>query len=82
MGDEAVYAVLDPFSKVRQGLDRIRITKVDPEGDRVEINGGHSISDRMGNMLKIGPVVFEIPRKSSQPSCSWEKMDGAISPEG
>ncbi len=61
VGDEAIYAVLDPFSKVRQGLDRLRITKVDLEGDRVEINGGHSISDLMGNMLKIGPVLFDIP---------------------
>jgi len=61
VGDEAVYAVLDPFSKVRQGLDRIRITKVDIDADRVEINDGASVSDLMGNMLKIGVVVFEAP---------------------
>jgi hypothetical protein len=61
VGDEATYAILDPFSKVRQGLDRLRITKVDPDGDRVEINDGSSVSDLMGNMLKIGPVVFDAP---------------------
>jgi hypothetical protein len=61
VGDEATYAILDPFSKVRQGLDRLRITKVDPDGDRVEINDGASVSDLMGNMLKIGPVVFDAP---------------------
>jgi hypothetical protein len=61
VGDEAVYAVLDPFSKVRQGLDRIRITKVDADADRVEINDGASVSDLMGNMLKIGVVVFDAP---------------------
>src|SRR5262245_57400671 len=53
VGDEASYAILDPFSKVRQGLDRLRVTKVDVDGDRVEINDGASISDLMGNMLKI-----------------------------
>jgi Caspase domain len=61
VGDEATYAVLDPFSKVRQGLDRIRITKVDLDGDRVELNDGTSVSDLMGNMLKIGAVVFDAP---------------------
>jgi hypothetical protein len=61
VGDEASYAILDPFSKVRQGLDRIRITKVDVEGDRVEINDGAGVADLMGNMIKIGAVVFEAP---------------------
>ncbi len=61
VGDEASYAILDPFSKVRQGLDRLRVTKVDPDGDRVEFNDGVSVSDLMGNMLKIGPVVFDAP---------------------
>lgn len=61
VGDEASYAILDPFSKVRQGVDRLRITKVDVEGDRVEINDGASVSDLMGNSVKIGPVVFDAP---------------------
>lgn len=61
VGDEASYAVLDPFSKVRQGVDRLRITKVDVDGDRVEINDGASVADLMGNFVKIGPVVFDAP---------------------
>ena len=61
VGDEASYAVLDPFSKVRQAVDELRITKVDFDADRVEINDGQSICDLMGNMLKIGPVVFDVP---------------------
>ena len=61
VGDEASYAILDPFSKVRQGTDRLRITKVDLDGDRVEINDGASVADLMGNFVKIGAVVFDAP---------------------
>src|SRR5262245_12272706 len=61
VGDEASYAILDPFSKVRQGVDRQRITKVDLDADRVEINGGASVADLMGNFVKIGQVVFDAP---------------------
>jgi hypothetical protein len=41
--------------------ERRRGTKVDLDADRVEFNDGASISDLMGNMLKIGPVVFDAP---------------------
>ena len=82
VGDEASYAVLDPFSKVRQGLDRIRITKVDLDGDRVEINDGSSVSDLMGNMLKIGRVVFDARGRLRCRAAAREETDGAISPEG
>ena len=61
VGDEASYAVLDPFSKVRQGVDRLRVTKVDVDADRVEINNGGSVADLMGNFIKIGQVVFDAP---------------------
>ena len=77
VGDEASYAILDPFSKVRQEFDRLRITKVDLDADRVELNDGASISDLMGNMLKIGPVVFDAPAQvSPEPQLGQELIGG------
>jgi hypothetical protein len=61
VGDEVSYAVLDPISKVRQAVASGRVTSVDPDADRVELNRGQVIIDLMGNLLKFGPATWDPP---------------------
>ena len=63
VGDEVSHAVLDPISKVRQAVTSGRVTRVDPEADRVEINQGQVIVDLMGNVLKFGPATWDPPQQ-------------------
>lgn len=59
--DEASYVLADALSGVQQGRYLRRVTKVDEQSDRVEINGGEFVWDAMGNPLKVRDAVFDIP---------------------
>jgi len=63
VGDEVSYAVLDPISKVRQSVASGRVTRVDADADRVEMNNGAILLDLMGNLLKFGPTTFDPPHQ-------------------
>ena len=67
VGDRAVYAVSDPiFGGKRPGV-AIRVTRVDADTDRVEVNDGRSIFDTMGNLIKTGDLLYD-PRQQVVPA--------------
>ncbi len=61
VGDEATYQDLDYYSNVVQRTFTNRVTLVDAEQDRVELNRGNMVVDQMGNAIKLGPRTFSVP---------------------
>lgn len=61
VGDEASYALADALSGVRQNTYVRRVTKVDEQGERIELNGGEFVLDAMGNVVKLRDAVFDVP---------------------
>jgi hypothetical protein len=59
VGDEAVYAVSGLRKSGRSDVSRHRVTKVDEEQDRVEINGGRTVWDLMGNYTRTRDTQFD-----------------------
>jgi uncharacterized caspase-like protein len=59
VGDRAVYVATDPHGETQRIVRRV--TSVDIDGDRVELNGGRFVTDLMGNVVKKENVEFEIP---------------------
>ncbi len=63
VGDRATFRETDYLSGVEQRIHTNRVTRVDVEADRVEINNGGGIVDLMGNPLKAGEREFDVPRQ-------------------
>lgn len=63
VGDRATFRESDLLTNVEQRMYTQRVTSVDPDADRVEINGGRGIWDLMGNVLKAGDNEFDAPRQ-------------------
>jgi hypothetical protein len=61
VGDEATYQELDYYSNVVQRTFTSRVTLVDAEQDRVDLNHGNIVVDLMGNATKFGPRTFNVP---------------------
>lgn len=61
VGDEAEYELADALSGVRSGTVRRRVTNVDLQAERIEINDGELVLDPMGNVIKLGGAVFDVP---------------------
>jgi hypothetical protein len=59
VGDEATLEWLDPISKVRQAVRNARVTKVDVDADRVELNDGFVVMDLMGNTFRMGSSTWD-----------------------
>lgn len=63
VGDAATFRESDLLTNVEQRTYTQRITRVDAEADRVEINGGRAVWDLMGNVIKAGNNEFDAPRQ-------------------
>lgn len=63
VGDQATFRESDVLTGVEQRVYTFRVTKVDTQADRAEINGGKGIIDLMGNPLKAGDREFDVPRQ-------------------
>ncbi|MBE0616040.1 MAG: caspase family protein [Burkholderiales bacterium] len=63
VGDAATYRESDLLTGIEQRVYTLRVTKVDPEADRVLINDGMGIMDMMGNIIKQGKKRFDAPRQ-------------------
>jgi hypothetical protein len=63
VGDHATFRESDLLTNVEQRTYTQRITLVDTEADRVEINGGRGIWDLMGNVIKAGNNEFDAPQQ-------------------
>lgn len=61
VGDRARYLMTDALTGVKMADYRHRVTRVDEDSDRVEINNGQVILDTMGNPLRKGAVEFDPP---------------------
>lgn len=61
VGDKATLRETDYLTGVEKRIYSVQVTRVDPEADRVEFNNGHTISDLMGNTLKVGALSFDAP---------------------
>jgi hypothetical protein len=61
VGDSATFRKSDILTGVEERTYSHRITRVDQEADRVEINSGWGITDLMGNPIKEGNVEYGAP---------------------
>lgn len=66
MGDEVVYAESDPVFHVKRPNRIQRVTRVDEDGDLVEVDDGIYIWDTLGNLFKsekgsFQPCVLNVP---------------------
>ncbi|MDO8788283.1 MAG: caspase family protein [Sulfuritalea sp.] len=61
VGDAATIRQSDLLTGIEEQMQRIRVTKVDYDEDRVEFNQGAAITDLMGNFIKQGPNEFDSP---------------------
>jgi hypothetical protein len=62
-GDESHYRVTSPHGHFEDRDLRQRVTRVDVENDRVEIDGGRVVRDLMGNIVRLPDAVFDKPRQ-------------------
>ncbi len=63
VGDVATFRESDFLTGVEQRVYIHRVTRVDPENDRVEVNRGKAIFDLMGNPIKLAEREFDVPRQ-------------------
>jgi len=63
VGDAATYRESDLLTGIEQRVYTLRVTKVNPEADRVVLNDGMGIMDMMGNTIKQGKKRFDVPRQ-------------------
>jgi uncharacterized caspase-like protein len=61
VGDSATVRQTDILTGVEERTYVARVTRVDYDEDRVELNNGTVIADLMGNNIKSGPVEFDSP---------------------
>lgn len=65
VGDEATFRETDVLTGVEKRTYMLRVTGVNAEDGRVEINSGLVIMDMMGNALKIGSITYDVPTQFS-----------------
>lgn len=61
VGDEATIRETDVLTGVEKRTYLLRVTRVDADADRVEVNHGKVVLDLMGNILKTGNLEFDAP---------------------
>lgn len=61
VGDRATVRLTDILTGVEVRTFSPLVTKVDYEEDRVEFNNGITITDLMGNAVKVGPAEYDTP---------------------
>ena len=61
LGDEASFRLTDILTGLEEQTYTVRVTRIDYDEDRVELNNGNSITDLMGNAIKNGAVQFNTP---------------------
>ena len=61
VGDSATVRQTDILTGIEERTYVARVTRVDHDEDRVELNNGTVVADLMGNNIKSGPVEFDSP---------------------
>jgi len=63
VGDRAVMRDSDLLTGIEEKRRRLRVTRVDVAGDRIEINNGKMVLDGMGNILETSEYVANLPQQ-------------------
>ena len=61
LGDSATFRKSDLLTGLEERTWTVRVTRVDRDADRVELNRGHWVVDLMGNTLHTDNVNFDAP---------------------
>ena len=61
VGDEATIRLSDILTGLVEQTNTARVTRVDYDEDRVEFNNAATITDLMGNPIKLGPATYDTP---------------------
>jgi len=61
VGDSARIRISDILTGIEEQVRHVRVTRVDAEADRVEYNDGITITDLMGNPIKMGQAEYDTP---------------------
>lgn len=61
VGDEASFLETDYFTGTEVKRYTWKITKVDEDADRVEVNDGVIVMNTMGNISKLGQLAYDAP---------------------
>jgi hypothetical protein len=67
VGDEATVRQSDILTGVEDRTFTLRVTRVEYETDRVELNDGESVRDLMGNAVKMGRTESNRPAEFNAP---------------
>ena len=65
VGDEATFRESDFLTGVEKRIYTHRVTGVNTDADRVEINRGRGVVDLMGNPIKLNDREFDAPRQQT-----------------
>jgi hypothetical protein len=63
VGDSAVLRDSDLLTGIEEAVRRLRVTRVDTDNDRIEINGGKMVLDGMGNIMETPEYVANLPQQ-------------------
>ena len=61
VGDTATILISDILTGIEEQTRHVIVTQVDYDADRVEYNKGTTITDLMGNPIKMGQAEFDTP---------------------
>ncbi|MDP1612962.1 MAG: caspase family protein [Sulfuritalea sp.] len=61
VGDSARIRISDILTGIEEQVRHVRVTRVDHDADRVEYNDGITITDLMGNPIKLGQAEYDTP---------------------
>ncbi|MFH1873331.1 MAG: caspase family protein [Pseudomonadota bacterium] len=61
VGDAATIRISDILTGIEEQTRHVIVTQVDYDADRVEYNKGTTITDLMGNPIKMGQAEFDTP---------------------
>ena len=90
LGDEAEYRHADLLTGVVESTSRRKVTRVDEDNDRVELNGGGWILDLMGNVIRHPRFgTMDVPQQSNPAelqigykwTAAWKQMHPEFGPQ-
>ena len=61
VGDAATVRISDILTGIEEQIRKVNVTRVDYDEDRVEYNNGITITDLMGNPIKLGRTEYDSP---------------------
>lgn len=86
VGDTYVMRDSDLLTGVEEGKFKARVTRVDEENDRVEMNHGKRVFDLMGNLLEDPSFKADVPQQyypaELQVGKHWKSINSVVLKQG